>query len=735
MAKRSVSPEPIELDLNRYELRRAGKRIGIERIPMELLILLAKSGGRLVSREEIVEHLWGKNPFLDAERNLNTAVGKLRHALGESADRPRLIETVVGKGYRFVIPDSRDDAGELPGHNGDARFEVVGASVKDEPDPASGPGQEVSSVRAAGGRRSGWLVGVLLVAAALALSFVAVWYWPQPPRQMIPHYEQITSGDAVKYFNLGEYPLPVLTDSLRLYFPIYSTTGNPAIGQIAAAGGESGVFNTTLKSPLALDVSPDGSSLLVASPAVLPEAPLWVQPIPNGQPRRLGQVEARDASWAPNGLRISYSTVRGLFTIRSDGTAVTQLVPINPDTGQQIYWPRWSHDGKRLRYTLYDPGTGHHWLWEVGADGTGAHSLLPGWNAASNICCGSWTPDDRFFVFAATRNGRSDIWAIPDKTRIIDRSSQQPFQLTAGPISFSSPLPARDGDIYVAGAETKGELARWAPGPGSLTPWLGGASVVGVSSSRDGAWIAYTSFPDRTLWRSRADGSEKLELTTQPMEAYLPRWSPDGSQIAFYARTPGMPFQIYVVPAYGGTPQRPIPGKQQQIDPTWSRDGRELMFESDPPQERGSGRKTQIEIFDLQTGKSSLLPGSEGKVSPRWSPDGRSVAAMPADSSGLLLYDFQTRGWTQLLQAQIGYPNWSHDGKYIYFDWFSSPGGVRRIRISDHQVIPVFSRQPQDALLTSDDWTGLTADDSVLLLRNVSIQEIYAIRWHGPLAR
>lgn len=88
MAKRSASPEPIELDLNRYELRRAGKRISIERIPMELLILLAKSDGRLLSREEIIEHLWGKNPFLDAERNLNTAVGKLRQALGESATGP-----------------------------------------------------------------------------------------------------------------------------------------------------------------------------------------------------------------------------------------------------------------------------------------------------------------------------------------------------------------------------------------------------------------------------------------------------------------------------------------------------------------------------------------------------------------------------------------------------------------------------------------------------------------------
>lgn len=102
---------------------------------------------------------------------------------------------------------------------------------------------------------------------------------------------------------------------------------------------------------------------------------------------------------------------------------------------------------------------------------------------------------------------------------------------------------------------------------------------------------------------------------------------------------------------------------------------------------------------------------------------------MPADSSGLLLFDFGTQKWTQLVGASIGYPNWSHDGKYLYFDWFSSPAGVRRIRIADGDVQPVLSRQPGDKLWTADDWTGLTADDSVLLLRNVSIQEIYAVRW------
>jgi len=90
-----------ELDVNGWELRRHGEIVKIERIPMELLFLLARNPGRLVLRSEVVEHIWGKDRFLD-DSAVNTAVRKLRVALADSADQPRLIETVTGKGYRFI---------------------------------------------------------------------------------------------------------------------------------------------------------------------------------------------------------------------------------------------------------------------------------------------------------------------------------------------------------------------------------------------------------------------------------------------------------------------------------------------------------------------------------------------------------------------------------------------------------------------------------------------------------
>src|SRR5580692_4831087 len=100
---RSATGE-IELDLGRYELRRQGQRVKLEKKPMELLIFLVSRRDQLVSRQEIVGKLWGSDLFIDTEPNVNNVVRKIRTALGDDSAKPRFLETVVGKGYRFVGP-------------------------------------------------------------------------------------------------------------------------------------------------------------------------------------------------------------------------------------------------------------------------------------------------------------------------------------------------------------------------------------------------------------------------------------------------------------------------------------------------------------------------------------------------------------------------------------------------------------------------------------------------------
>jgi DNA-binding winged helix-turn-helix (wHTH) protein/tetratricopeptide (TPR) repeat protein len=96
--------EQVELDLGRYELRRFGRRVKLERKPMELLIFLIGRRDQMVTREEIVKKLWRSSLFIDTERNVNNIVRKIRTALGDDSENPRFLETVVGKGYRFIGP-------------------------------------------------------------------------------------------------------------------------------------------------------------------------------------------------------------------------------------------------------------------------------------------------------------------------------------------------------------------------------------------------------------------------------------------------------------------------------------------------------------------------------------------------------------------------------------------------------------------------------------------------------
>jgi DNA-binding winged helix-turn-helix (wHTH) protein/tetratricopeptide (TPR) repeat protein len=96
--------DPVELDLGRYELRRSGRRIKLEKKPMELLIFLVGRREQMVSREDIVKKLWRSDLFIDSDRNLNNIVRKIRTALGDDSVKPRFVETVVGKGYRFIGP-------------------------------------------------------------------------------------------------------------------------------------------------------------------------------------------------------------------------------------------------------------------------------------------------------------------------------------------------------------------------------------------------------------------------------------------------------------------------------------------------------------------------------------------------------------------------------------------------------------------------------------------------------
>jgi Tol biopolymer transport system component len=152
---------------------------------------------------------------------------------------------------------------------------------------------------------------------------------------------------------------------------------------------------------------------------------------------------------------------------------------------------------------------------------------------------------------------------------------------------------------------------------------LAGVSATDLDFSPDGKWVTYVAIPEGTLWRCRANGADRFQLTSAPERAALPHWSPDGEKIAYVSVRPGQPWKISIIPANGGAVQDLLQETRSQIDSNWSRDGNRIMFGY-----LHGVEGLDIRIVDLNSHKTEIVPGSEGLFSPRWSPDGRYIAAL-----------------------------------------------------------------------------------------------------------
>ncbi len=165
-----------------------------------------------------------------------------------------------------------------------------------------------------------------------------------------------------------------------------------------------------------------------------------------------------------------------------------------------------------------------------------------------------------------------DLWAAQVQAGFLQRV-HPPVQLTNGPLSYAGPTPSRDGkQIFAIGIKRRGELVRYDLNSKQFVPFLSGISAFNPTFSSDGKWVAYTSYPDHTLWRSRSDGTDRLQLTDPPAKVYFPFISPDGKQVT-YSNSMG---EINVISMDGGPPRRIA--EKESWAASWSPDGNRLVF-------------------------------------------------------------------------------------------------------------------------------------------------------------
>jgi eukaryotic-like serine/threonine-protein kinase len=637
------------------------------------------------------------------------------------ADAPPLAEHIVGRalekdcGLRYQR--ASDVATDLKRLVRDLEPASVGSGVRAE-------------VRSRRGGRVAVLAGVAALVVVLAVAYL-LRPTAAPPR--VIGITQLTHDGTPKLAGGSGPPSDMLTDGLRVYFQLQSLS-EAAVMQVSTEGGEAERVQMPFQMAGLVDLSAAKSELLFQGPPFdtsLNTGTLWTMAVPGGQPRRIGNLTAFDATWAPGGERIYYAVGPEIRVARSDGSEARKILSVHG----QPYWIRFSHDGQLIRFSSWDEKLNTNSLWEARADGSHLRRMLEGWNPSPNECCGAWMPDGRYFIFASARGGSWNLWAIREKRDWWRKTNPEPVQLTVGQMSSQIPLPSTDGKkIFFIGASPRGELERYDAGKKLFAPYLPGLSAEGLAFSRDGSRMAYVTVPDGALWQSKADGTDRRELTFAPMQAEVPRWSPDGTQIAFTGREPGKSWAIYIVPAEGGNPEQLTPGDNDDLDPSWSPNGDALAYGGSSP-ESVSSKKHPIQIMNLKSRAVTALPDSGGYHAPRWSPDGRWLVAVDGDVRGLALYDFTRHTWEELTTKPAVYPNWSPDGACVYFnDSFEVAMPVYRVCLKDRKPELVVNLAKLGTLATGafGQWTGLAPDGSVLAVRDISLEEIYALEAQLP---
>jgi DNA-binding winged helix-turn-helix (wHTH) protein/dipeptidyl aminopeptidase/acylaminoacyl peptidase len=722
-----------EANLRSGELRKQGIRVKLQEQPFQVLAMLLEKPGEIVTREEMRQRLWPQDTFVDFDHSLNKAINKVRDALCDSAENPRFVETLARRGYRFLAPVHYPDPGGK--HSEDS----VSSPAMIRADASAGQsGSDPKTTNATTMQEpidlavepvvdaSPWLlrhIWINISFGLLTVTLAAYLFRPEMPAPRIARVVRLTNDEAER---------STLYWGRSMLFFVAPPEGVNRIFQMPDDGASSpqdisNFFPGKVFSFKIWNVSIDGNRLLLTffeknGSDWKTESPLWSFDFRNQAMQRVGNLKGRWFRMSPDEKKIAFLNGKDLYLAEADGS---QLKEIYSFKNESYLW-RWNSDCKTLRGYFLAQGFP---MWDIDLDGTDPRQILPNWKFEPGGV-GEFTWDGKYYVFSAGKIGseRYQLWAHNEKADFFHRQRQEPTQLTVGPDSLAFPMTASKiaPIIFATSNRKRGAMMCIDLKSGKRIPFLGGISADCLDFSKDGEWVVYVTYPEYEMWRSRRDGSEKLKLTAQPNLSWLPRWSPDGTKIAFhYKQQLGKPWKIAIIPRDGGEPKILIPGTETDVDPNWSPDGTKIVYSL--PRDPTKIKEGKIRILDLNSRKIIEVPGSQGLWYSRWSPDGKYLSAHDIDMK-LKLYEFKTNCWTELVHFGCGFPNWSRDEKFIQvIQPAGNPNpGIYRAWIADGKVERVVDLREIKMAGNLYEWLGMTPEGDPLILESRDSNEIFA---------
>jgi Tol biopolymer transport system component/DNA-binding winged helix-turn-helix (wHTH) protein len=621
------------LDQSQYRLQRGARLLRLEKLPMELLILLVQRRGELVSREEIAERLWGKGVFHDVDHGINTAIRKVRSALRDDPDKPLFVETVVGRGYRFAAPVILSNGDSPPqvlplessthaeleeqGHSPDLPTAQENKNNPVAPNPPAPPSHlEISA------SRTRWRFVLSLIAAGAGLVLGAsLWFqrteyfWRSPIAdarfQAITDFEGAAEGAAVS--RDGQF-VAFLSDRDGPMDVWVTQVGSGQFHNLTR-GSAAGLANPSLRT---LSFSPDGSLVTFwlrnQDGANGGDISVWGVPTLGGQSKPYLEGVA-EFDWSHDGSRLTYHTPGpGDPLFVSDGKRRAEDRPIfTAPTGLHSHFPLWapdtsfiyfvqgslpdkmdiwrikpaggtperitSHNGhvtypvlvnrRTLMYLASDPDGSGPWLYSMDVDRRIPHRLISGLERYTSLAASA---DGRRLVLTPASPKRT-IWRLP-----LDGSSTPAARISLTTSTGFSPRLGADYLLYISATGTGESIWKLANGTGTEL-WSGqGARVFGGPAiSPDGRHVAFSVREQgRTLlYVMQADGSNARIVTDTLDLQGSPAWAPDGKSITSGAVDHGVP-HLFRIPVDGRSPVLFV--KEYSLDPAWSPGSRFVVF-------------------------------------------------------------------------------------------------------------------------------------------------------------